>query len=416
MKIFRIAFFCFVATGTARLAADDFLDRVDDALTTSALGDTVRARLSGTMDLEGYRVQQPAPALIRTTGDNLFNPRLTLFLDAQLGAHLYVFAQSRVDRGYDPADEDARMRLDEWALRFTPWVDGRFNLQIGKFATAVGNWVSRHGSWDNPFISAPLPYENLTGVWDVEAVPTSGALLQWSHVRPGLPASITAEEKYLRVPIIWGPGYTNGAAVSGALGKIRYTFELKNASLSSRPDTWSDATPARWRHPTVSGRVGYRPNEMWNFGVSASEGSYLRPFAAPTLAAGHGLGDYRETVLGQDVGFAWHHLQVWAELYEARFAIPRIGDADTFACYVEAKYKFTPQFFGAVRWNQQLFGTIPDRGGRTQWGHDVSRLDLAPGYRFTPHTQFKLQYSFQHGDNGVRDNSHSLAAQLTVRF
>src|SRR4029450_9659308 len=80
---------------------------------------------------------------------------------------------------------------------------------------------------------------------------------------------------------------------------------------------------------------------------------------------GRDTGDYREFVLGQDISFAWHHLQLWAEFYEARFEVPNVGDADTFAYYVEAKYKFMPQLFGAVRWNQQLFNTINNGyGGR----------------------------------------------------
>jgi hypothetical protein len=41
-----------------------------------------------------------------------------------------------------------------------------------------------------------------------------------------------------------------------------------------------------------------------------------------------------------------HHLQLWAEFYEARFEV-RIGNADTFSYYLEAKYKITSQLFGA---------------------------------------------------------------------
>ena len=97
---------------------------------------------------------------------------------------------------------------------------------------------------------------------------------------------------------------------------------------------------------------------MWSFGFSASNGSYFRPEAQATLPPGRDIGDYRELVLGQDASFAWHHLQVWAEVYEARFEVPRVGNADTLAYYLEAKYKFTPQFFGALRWNQQLFSNV----------------------------------------------------------
>jgi hypothetical protein len=80
------------------------------------------------------------------------------------------------------------------------------------------------------------------------------------------------------------------------------------------------------------------------------------------------------------------------------------------------KYKFTPQFFGAVRWNQHLFASFPERGARVDWGRDFWRLDLAPGYRFTPHTQLKLQYSLAHESGADRDYAHEVAGQLTVRF
>jgi predicted porin len=200
------------------------------------------------------------------------------------------------------------------------------------------------------------------------------------------------------LPIIWGPSYASGAALFGGIGKFDYAVEMKNAALSSRPEVW-DAAQTQWQHPTFSGRLGYRPDVSWNLGFSASTGSYLQPLAAPTLAAGYNLDDYRETVLGQDLGFAWHHFQFWSEVYRARFEIPRVGFADTTAYYLEAKLKFTPQFFGALRWNQQLFGTVRDSNGSpVPWGRDVWRIDLGFGYRFTPHTQFKVQYSWQHED------------------
>ncbi len=216
--------------------------------------------------------------------------------------------------------------------------------------------------------------------------------------------------------MIWGPNYASGVSVSGRLGLFDYAAEMKNSSLSSRPESWN-ATETNFDHPSFNARIGFRPNQVWNFGVSGSDGAYFRSEAEPTLPRGRDIGDFRELLLGQDASFAWHHLQVWAEFYEARFDVPRVGDADTFAYYFEAKYKFTPQFFGALRWNQQVFGSIDDgRKGSLRWGQDLGRIDAAIGYRFTSHTQLKLQYSFQHETTGPRDDNHLLAAQFTVRF
>lgn len=395
-------------------ATEQFFDRLEDALTFSARDGWFRGRVSGLLDLEGYALQLPAPGVIFSRGETLFTPRLNLFLDAQLGAGIYVFAQARVDRGFDPAPERLRTRLDEYALRYTPRPGTM--LQVGKFATIVGNWAVRHASWANPFITAPVPYEYLTGVWDTEAVRSSNVLLQWSHVRGAPPGpDEAAREKALRVPIVWGPSYASGAAAAVDFGPLRLAAEVKSGSLSSRPEAWDHAREQR-HHPAVAVRAGYRPNPMWDLGLSASDGVYLREFAAPSVAAGHSRGDYRQRVLAHDVAFAWRHWQVWGEIFAARFEIPRVGEADTIAYYVETKYKFTPQFFGAVRWNEQVFGRIPDRGARREWGHQIWRIDVAPGYRFTPHTQLKLQYSLQRGDAPRREHSRTLAAQFALRF
>ncbi|HEY4246076.1 MAG TPA: hypothetical protein VGM64_04415 [Lacunisphaera sp.] len=414
----RTTFFiclCFVVSGLkAAPFSDDSLDRLDDALTWSGDGDRFRARLSGSLEMEDYQLDSTPIGLVHTDGNNLINPRLVLFLDAQAGAHFYFFAQSRLDRGFDPGDGNTQLRLDEYALRFTPFEDGRLNFQIGKFSTVVGNWTERHLAWDNPFITAPLPYENFTGIFDGAAADSPATLLRWAHVTPSAAGSSYIDQ--YRLPILWGPSYTSGAAVSGGIGKFSYAMEFKNASLSSRPGIW-DASQVQWQNPTISGRLGYQPDESWKFGVSFSSGTYLNNSARPTLAPGTDFGDYREIVFGQDISYAWHHFQFWAEAFEARFQVPRVGDARTFAYYLEAKYKFTPQFFGAVRWNQQLYGRIPDgTSSSVRWGQNTWRIDLGPGYRFSSHTELKLQYSLQSGGVGSQDLSQTLATQFVLRF
>jgi hypothetical protein len=405
MKLHAFSLCVFACTACA-FDIDDVLDRLDNTLTLSAFHDNFRARLSGTLDLEFYNFQQPAPGLINSETDNLFNPRLTLFLDAQIGSQVYFFAQARLDRGFDPTDQGANVRLDEYALRITPWQDGRFTFQAGQFATVVGNWVPRHLSWDNPFINAPLAYENVTAIQDKYAPFSPLDFIYAPYL----------EKKYAFNPVIWGPSYASGISVSGRLGRFDYAAEMKNASLSSRPESWY-LSENGFENPTFTGRIGFRPNEAWNLGFSASEGSYFRREAEPTLPPGHDIGDYREFVLGQDVSFAWHHLQLWAEVYEARFEVPRVGNADTLAYYIEAKYKFTPQLFGAIRWNQQLFGTISNGyGGQEHWSPDLGRIDVAATYRLSTHTQLKVQYSFQHETTAPGDDNHLLATQFTVRF
>ncbi len=395
----------FAALITVGLHAEDIFDRVDQALTASFWNESVRLRLSGTLDLEYYHFDQPVSGVIDTKFHDLFNPRLTLFLDAQIGSHLYLFVQSRVDRGFDPSSEGLTMRLDEYAVRYSPFDDGRLNFQIGKFAPVFGSWIARHLSWENPFITAPLPYDYITAASDIEIQRTRADFI-----------GSQSEGVYEYNPIVWNAAYGTGASVAGRIGKFEYAAEVKNSAPTSRTDSW-DLSDRGLEHPTVNARLGLRPNHLWKLGVSASYGPYLRQETQAALPAGRSIGDYHQIFLAQDISFAWHHLQLWTEVFQARFEVPNVGNADTLAWYLEAKYKFTPQFFAALRWNQQLFNTIPnDFGGFERWSRDMWRIDFALGYRFSPNMQIKLQHSLEHETSGPRNYRNIFAAQFTMRF
>ncbi len=400
----RASFYCacLLAAALPAAEADDLIDRLDRSLTISAFNDQVRARVSGLFDLEYYHFPQPTPGLIRADGHDLLAERLSLFLDAQFGPNVYLFVQSRLDTGFDPTDLGTQWRADEYALRVTPWQDGRFNLQVGKFSTVVGGWIERHLSWENPFVNAPLPYETPTLVSDTE-LPLTGQSFR----------NVPGSDKYEFLPLLWGPVYAIGVAVSGRCGIFEYAAELKNAPVASHPESWDYYD---FDHPAVDLRIGLRPNEAWRIGFSAAEGSYLEENARP-LPADSEIEDYRQFVLGQDVSYARGHLQLWAEAFEGRFEVPRVGDADIFAYYLEAKYKITPQLFAALRWNQEFFFADRDPAGQpVATPHDVSRVDIALGYRFTAHSQLKLQYSVAHGDFTSDNLQGTFAAQFTVRF
>src|SRR5439155_25664301 len=94
-----LSLWLFVANAGA-LEIDDFLDRLDNVLTFSAFQDNIRARLSGTIDLEVYHFEQPAPELVASKIAELCNPRVTVFLDTQIGKPVYFFAQVPHDRRF----------------------------------------------------------------------------------------------------------------------------------------------------------------------------------------------------------------------------------------------------------------------------------------------------------------------------
>ena len=390
-------------------APGEWLDRLDETLHLESPNSEIIVDASVLADLEFYTIDQYAPAILFPKGDLLWNPRLAIFLDTRLGSHLYSLVQYRVDRGFDPgAKGETAKRFDEYLLRYTPFDDGRLNLQIGKFATVVGNWVARHDSWQNPFINAPLAYENILVVSDGRA-PSSPERFLNLRDQP--------DNKAAWLPVLWGPSYAAGASVFGLMHSVEYAVEIKNASLSSRPTAW-DPNKIGWDNPTYSARLGYRPNAAWRFGLSGSFGTYLLPRAAATLPAGKDIGDYNQITIAHDIQHAWGHWEFWGEIFASRFEVPGVGNADSLSYYVEAKYDLpNPHWFLAGRWNQQLFDKADNgAGGSTDWDRDAWRIDTSIGYRLDRHWQAKLGYSYTHQKGPLQLGEQLVSGQLTLKF
>ena len=385
-------------------SAQEFLESLDNALTLSSTDASLRADLSGLLDLEAYAPETPVLGLLNTDDALFFNPRLTLMLDVQAGAHWRAHAQLRTDRGFDPGfAPDGQTRLDEYFLEWKPLESDALHVRVGKFATAFGAWNQRRLSWENPFITAPAAYGDMLPVTDSAVAPLAGFL-----GRRGKP-----DNPQTWLPIIWGPSYATGVSVFGRLAQIDYVFEVKNASLSSRPNAW-DATQNGWQSTTYTGRLGWRPAPEWNFGTSFSHGPYLLPESQSSLPIDTSWRDFDQTTFGLDASYAHDRWLIWAELMNSRFEVPNVGAVRVLSGFIEAKYKLNAQWWLASRWNQSWFGDIPTTS--RAWDNDGWRLDLALGHRFSRNVQAKLQYSLAEHSGNDQEGNHLLAAQITVKF
>jgi len=292
--------------------------------------------------------------------------------------------------------------VDEAFLRWRPFGDVKLNVQVGKFGTCFGNWVPRHGFWDDPFMTAPLPYDGLTAASDRSARNPSRATIATRE---------TGKRRWL--PIIWGPSYATGASVYGSSAHWDYAVEIKNASLSSRPTSWNPWDEG-FSYPTVTGRIGYRPDAAWAFGLSASQGTYLTDEAESTLVAGESRGDFGYTVLGADFRWSHHHLQIQGEVIASRAQTTLAGDLDALSYYIEGRWKVSTALFFAARWAQgwnEDFTTIGSPDIRA-YDREIWRATAAAGMRLTKNILMKAEYSYNGGDA----NENTFALGFGVRF
>jgi hypothetical protein len=362
-------------------------------------GPTAKASLL--LDMEGYFSESPSPGLLFEDGA-FFQPRLSLFLEGRANDYLSFHGLLRADRGVDPGlAPDGEVRMDEYYLEARPWGDDRLALRVGKFATVFGSWAGRHHSWENPFVTPPSLYGDLTPI-------TSRAAAISPAVLAGRRNAVTNKQTWL--PLIWGPAYTSGLSLSGRVDTLSYALELKNVSPASQPERWDAIHDGFSSSPTITGRLGWQPLPEWNAGVSFSHGAYLDE----STGSLPDLDDYAQTIVGIDVGYAKGHLQVWAELAYASFDVPGVGNVDTVSGFIEGKYKITAQWWAALRWNQSWYGDIP--GLDVGWDRSAWRVDMALGYRFTENVQAKVQYSLLDDNGNGLEGRHLLALQLSLRY
>jgi len=320
-------------------------------------------------------------------GGELYEPSLSVDLDYQPNDHFYFHTTFNADRGFDAGSEaDGDVRFDTLFLRYRPTGDNTLNFQLGKSPTVVGNWVPEFA--DNPFLLAPLPYASITGAGTQEVFQLSG---QEIENRANAPGATIHTEKTDWSALIWGPAYSNGGSIFGSSNGFDYAFEIKNTSIGSAPDEW-DFGEGDFSDPLLAGRIGYRPNAAWAYGLSLSHGPYLD--ADAILAPGIDRGDLDQTLAVADVRWSRRNLIISGEAFFAEY--DRVEEnLQVFSYYIQGRYKLGPGMWLAGRFGQTLSNEVAvPSGGVAPWSPDLLRGELAFGWRATEQLSFKTQYTY----------------------
>ena len=366
----------------------------------------------------------PPPGFIQTTNGQIFAPTLSGLFTLDISKHLEFVFLGLVNRGFDPTETSVQSQPAEYYAQLTPFDTPVLNFKGGKFQTAFGQWTNRHFSTQNSLINAPMMYGQMTSVTDGNAnagiAPNTTSMVARKNVAPPVTKWI---------PIVWGPSYASGFQLNGTVGTLQqldWAFEMKNASLSSRPQEW-DLWNRGFNYPTFTGRAGYRPDAAWNIGVSGSSGSYISQAAydrfSTTSKAGSSIGESRQNVVGTDISYAHGPIELWSEFAWSQYEVPdakagkAVGNIGAYSYFIESKWKFMPQFWLSGRWNQQLYSNVTQTNGiETPWYNNLWRADACLGFKINRFTQFKVQYSYTEEAGDVDPGQNLFAAELVIQF
>ncbi len=363
--------------------------------------------LGGSFENTIFHTDSPAPSLLKFDEDFFYQPRLSLTLDVRPSDRWYFHARTRIDRGFDAADApDGEIRLDEVFLRYQASEDQMLQFQVGKFATFFGRHVREHDFYDNPFLTAPLPYGEILGVGVRNPFANSSDNI--AARANGTQAGVFNSPKRNWATPVWGPSYSTGAAVFGHIKHFDYAFEVKNVNLGAHPNQW-DPDLSDFRNPTFSGRLGYRPSAEWDLGFSFSRGPYLNPEAERFLPNGLDRGDLPNTIFGLDARWAHGDFIISGEILYSQFERLQGEDLESLSWYLQARWKASPGFWLATRLGQTMNNEVRGPAGASiPWSPDLFRTEVAAGWRVTPDVLLKAQYSYTESSGGLAGPGENL--------
>ena len=136
------------------------------------------------------------------------------------------------------------------------------------------------------------------------------------------------------------------------------------------------------------------------------------------MPAGTAWYDYSQTMAGADVAWAHGHLEVWSEVNWSSWEVPgQVGTVALVSYFVESKWKFSPGWWLASRWNQQLYDDITDSAGnQVAWDNDVWRIEACVGWQVDRTVTLKAQYSFADQSGPVDQGQDLFDLQLVIGF
>ncbi|HUL72901.1 MAG TPA: hypothetical protein VLT86_07355 [Vicinamibacterales bacterium] len=321
--------------------------------------------------------------------------RVRLLGEWRIWQRLSLLGEARTENGDG-------VQIPALYLRWQPWRDHNFDVQIGRIPPVIGSFPRRAYGRDNVVVGSPLPYQYLISL------------------RPdALPATI---DQLLRMRGRgWQPSYPIGSQALGPGIPVVSSFRWDTGAEASWRNQWMElagavtlgapATPVV-QDPSdgqqYSGRIAMHAPGGLTVGLSGARGGWINR-SVLNLVPESLRGRHNQTVVGVDAEAGVGPWLVRAEWLHSSFELPFVGEtvqpaplvADS--AFVEGRYRFHPRWQIAARVDHLGFSTLVgtiNNGAPTTWDAPVERVEGILGFRARRNVEIRGGYQYNWRDGG----------------
>lgn len=356
-------------------------------LATSSL--VAQLRVSGQAAAEFFKSEDGFSQYVIDQGRGTFAWRWDLFADAVISDRIAFLSNFRMLQDQVP-------HVDMLAIRLSDIASTGISLQAGQIDIPFGSLGEQRFPGQNPFFDLPLINEHITALCE------SNYNL-WTF----------SPEYAVRgdgVRILDQGLYDLGIKVYKSIGMFDFTVAVINGMVSAT-GTYAPGGVNPNHGLGVVGRIAATPLFGLTIGLSYGYGDFMKNVndSSTSQLYDRSPDNYLQRIVGGDIDYSIDHLSIHGEaVYNAWDYVQNVMlKAVGYSAMV--RYAFTPRISAALRVGGITFNSIkileyiPAAGnGYTglpgyvpysgEWDHDVSRLEVAGGYKLDEALLFKVGY------------------------
>lgn len=343
---------------------------------------------------------------------SLYTPYLRLFISGGISEKWFVSAALQAD--YYEGHHLSPLFFSVMNINYMPIDESNFTITAGRFVTPYGAYSNRVLSSDNRFVHLPLSH-------------ASG--LPISKTQGILYAGVDYGDDIKGLTMVYQRMYTQGVMVENRLGYsgwLRYKLAATMASASSHFEYGEHSKPA------FTGRMVLQPVVWASFGLSLSQGPFMKRDDVNLALSDDRLEDFTQSLFGVDLELSYHYFTFLASYNRSKWNAPYFNSLNSPPSYrwedkvqvqhisseLIADFPFLPGAYAGIRAERLISGD--NKSGQATyysepWTYDRDRLEFTAGIKLERNVILKTSYLYS-TNSGEELDDDVFVIQLSAGF